>query len=139
LDGGPPGHLREAARPWPAHPDGDAGDRSSRRGRAARSIGRPREDGDRDGAARPGRGGGPRPPGGGRRSEWKGRRGAGRAVKVVGMIAGTSLDGIDAALVELDGRGEMDVRWAVHSFLTVPYTPEQRAEIHDAIVKGGAA
>jgi anhydro-N-acetylmuramic acid kinase len=60
-------------------------------------------------------------------------------VKVVGMISGTSLDGIDAALVELDGRGEMDVRWAVHSFITVPYTPEQRAEIHDAIVKGGAA
>ncbi|MFO7261185.1 MAG: anhydro-N-acetylmuramic acid kinase [bacterium] len=60
-------------------------------------------------------------------------------MKVIGMISGTSLDGIDAALVELEGGDDGEVRWRVCSFVTVPYSPAQREEIHTAIVRGGAA
>lgn len=64
---------------------------------------------------------------------------AGRVVRVVGLMSGTSLDGIDAALVEFEGAGESDVRWALRAFVTIPYTAAQREQLHDAIVKGGAA
>lgn len=60
-------------------------------------------------------------------------------MKVIGLISGTSLDGIDAALVELEADGGDGVRWGVRSFITVPYSPAQREEIHAAIVRGGAA
>lgn len=59
-------------------------------------------------------------------------------MRVIGLMSGTSLDGIDAAMVEFEG-GPGDVRWRVLSFVTVPYTPEQRERIHHAITRGGAA
>lgn len=57
---------------------------------------------------------------------------------VGGLMSGTSLDGIDAALVELDGDLLTPV-WSMRAFLDVPYTPAQRHAIHDAIVGGNAA
>ena len=53
-------------------------------------------------------------------------------------MSGTSLDGIDAALIEIDERaGEVD--WRLVAFETLPYAPDRRAEIHAAIVGGSAA
>jgi anhydro-N-acetylmuramic acid kinase len=58
-------------------------------------------------------------------------------VLVIGLMSGTSLDGIDAALVEFDGPTETP-RWQLRRFLDVPYSPGQRHAIHEAIVQGGA-
>jgi anhydro-N-acetylmuramic acid kinase len=59
-------------------------------------------------------------------------------VRVIGLMSGTSLDGVDAALVEVEGSGPDDVRVHVLHFLTRPYTDEQRRLGHDAIVAGSA-
>lgn len=48
--------------------------------------------------------------------------------RALGLMSGTSLDGVDAALIETDGQ-------QVHAFgpsLTVPYTAEQRQTLTDA-------
>ncbi|HEX5724413.1 MAG TPA: anhydro-N-acetylmuramic acid kinase [Longimicrobiaceae bacterium] len=57
---------------------------------------------------------------------------------VVGLMSGTSLDGVDAALVEVDGDGPGDVRARVVHWLTAPYGEERRAAIHAGILKGTA-
>lgn len=57
---------------------------------------------------------------------------------IIGLMSGTSLDGIDAALVEFSGTVETPV-WRLRGFLEVPYSPQQRSAIHDAIGSGGAA
>jgi anhydro-N-acetylmuramic acid kinase len=44
-------------------------------------------------------------------------------------MSGTSLDGIDAALVEVDGWGE-DTRAQLADFKTIAYSDEERARIH---------
>lgn len=54
-------------------------------------------------------------------------------------MSGTSLDGIDAALVEIEGSGPDDLRLAVRGSLTVPYAAERRERIHAAVVSGSAA
>ncbi|MBI2614890.1 MAG: anhydro-N-acetylmuramic acid kinase, partial [Gemmatimonadetes bacterium] len=48
-------------------------------------------------------------------------RKAGRAL-AVGLMSGTSLDGVDAALVELGPRD----RVRLHTFCSDPYTPDER-------------
>lgn len=49
--------------------------------------------------------------------------------KVIGLMSGTSLDGIDAALVETDGEGLAVPGPA----LTLPYAPELRAALRQAL------
>ena len=51
-------------------------------------------------------------------------------MKVVGLMAGTSLDGIDAALVEIQRRRSLRVK--LLAFLTVPYTLKTRTLIQQA-------
>lgn len=58
-------------------------------------------------------------------------------MRVIGLMSGTSLDGIDAAVVRFDGELE-DLSWTIESYLSVPYTGKRRREIHDAIMAGGA-
>jgi anhydro-N-acetylmuramic acid kinase len=59
-------------------------------------------------------------------------------VLAIGLMSGTSLDGIDAALVELNGSIDTP-EWRVHGFLELPYSTAQRHAIHEGIVNGGAA
>ncbi|MBI4544502.1 MAG: anhydro-N-acetylmuramic acid kinase [Gemmatimonadetes bacterium] len=58
---------------------------------------------------------------------------------LIGLMSGTSLDGIDAALVEVQGSAEADVRWAVRAFVSRAYSREQRSAIQQAIGGGGPA
>jgi anhydro-N-acetylmuramic acid kinase len=58
-------------------------------------------------------------------------------VLIIGLMSGTSLDGIDAALVEFEGAVEAP-DWRMLAFVEIPYDPHQRSAIHDAIVAGGA-
>jgi anhydro-N-acetylmuramic acid kinase len=60
-----------------------------------------------------------------------------RKKRVVGLMSGTSLDGIDAALVDIEGFGS-DARVALVDFRTTPYTDAQRESIH-ALFTGDAA
>jgi anhydro-N-acetylmuramic acid kinase len=57
-------------------------------------------------------------------------------MRVIGLMSGTSLDGIDAALIEIDGKLE-DIKWKMQAFRDTPFTEAQRSQIHDAIVSGG--
>ncbi|HEX2203768.1 MAG TPA: anhydro-N-acetylmuramic acid kinase [Longimicrobium sp.] len=59
-------------------------------------------------------------------------------MRVVGLMSGTSLDGVDAALVEVDGEGVEDVRARVVHWLTLPYDDARRSAIHDGILAGTA-
>lgn len=61
-----------------------------------------------------------------------------RVLRVIGLMSGTSLDGIDAALVEFEGDDPESLSWSLLAAVTVPYTPEQREPIHDVIARGGA-
>jgi len=61
-------------------------------------------------------------------------------VKVLGLMSGTSLDGIDAALLEVGERdramGGPD--WELLAFQTRPYSQEQRRTILETLVSGKA-
>ncbi|HET7232799.1 MAG TPA: anhydro-N-acetylmuramic acid kinase [Longimicrobium sp.] len=59
-------------------------------------------------------------------------------MRIIGLMSGTSLDGIDAALVEIDGTGEHDVSARVVRSVTVDYTEARREAIHAAILAGSA-
>lgn len=59
-------------------------------------------------------------------------------MRVIGLMSGTSLDGIDAAIVRFDGDLN-DLAWELEAFLTVPLDAQRRQAIHDAIVDGTAA
>ena len=58
-------------------------------------------------------------------------------LRAIGLMSGTSLDGIDAALVRFTGPPD-SVHWEIEGFVSVPFRAEQRTQIHDAIVHGGA-
>lgn len=51
---------------------------------------------------------------------------------VVGLMSGTSLDGLDAALVKIDGCG-LESKVQLLHFLTIPYSEEIQTEIHNAL------
>ncbi len=59
-------------------------------------------------------------------------------MRLIGLMSGTSLDGVDAALVDVEGTGPDDLRIRVLHAVTVPYTDERRQLSHDAIVAGSA-
>jgi anhydro-N-acetylmuramic acid kinase len=63
----------------------------------------------------------------------------GDALRVIGLMSGTSIDGIDAALVRFTGNGEGPPEWALEAFRFTPYTDERRDRIRAAIDSGGAA
>ncbi|MGE0554954.1 MAG: anhydro-N-acetylmuramic acid kinase [Gemmatimonadales bacterium] len=56
-----------------------------------------------------------------------------RPALAVGLMSGTSLDGMDAALVRLHGPTSVDLV----GFATVPYSSEERARLERAITSGG--
>jgi len=60
-------------------------------------------------------------------------------VLILGLMTGTSLDGIDAALVEIEGDSPARVEWRLLRSVTVPYTPERREAIHAVIASGDAS
>lgn len=57
---------------------------------------------------------------------------------IVGLMSGTSLDGIDAALVEVSGETTDDVAVRMEGFVTLGFSEARRTAIHDAIVAGTA-
>lgn len=57
----------------------------------------------------------------------------------IGLMSGTSLDGIDAALVEFGDPGDGGRSWSLVAFVMHPYTAERRSRIQRAIEGGGAA
>ncbi len=59
-------------------------------------------------------------------------------MRVIGLMSGTSLDGIDAVLAEFTGESEAELEWRVLGFVTQPYTLDQRNTIHRAILQGSA-
>ena len=54
--------------------------------------------------------------------------------RVIGLMSGTSLDGIDAALLQTDGENHI----AREAFLTVPYAEDLRAQIRSCLGKTAA-
>jgi anhydro-N-acetylmuramic acid kinase len=59
-------------------------------------------------------------------------------MRVVGLMSGTSLDGIDAAVVRFEG-DLGNLQWTVEAFITQPYTDAQREQIHFVLTRGGPA
>jgi anhydro-N-acetylmuramic acid kinase len=59
-------------------------------------------------------------------------------VLIVGLMSGTSLDGVDAALVSIEGESLADVRWEMVGWHTSAYDEARRQVIHDAILQGSA-
>ncbi|MBW3535622.1 MAG: anhydro-N-acetylmuramic acid kinase, partial [Gemmatimonadetes bacterium] len=58
-------------------------------------------------------------------------------MKIVGLMSGTSMDGIDAALLELDD-GPDGIRWSLLEFRSEAYDDERRGRIREA-VDGGSS
>ena len=57
-------------------------------------------------------------------------------MKIIGLMSGTSMDGIDAALLEIGGSGPADFTWRVLGFEAFPYGETRRAQVL-ASVDGG--
>ncbi len=57
----------------------------------------------------------------------------GKVMRALGLMSGTSMDGIDVALIETDG--EDDVRRG--PAMTFPYTPETRARLAQGLIDAG--
>lgn len=58
-------------------------------------------------------------------------------LRAIGLMSGTSLDGVDAALVRFTGPPDA-LHWEIEAFVSMPLTAQQRTQIHEAIVHGGA-
>lgn len=57
------------------------------------------------------------------------RNPADRVYTAIGLMSGTSLDGIDAALIRTDGRSRIEPL----GFVTLPYDPDLRDELRDCL------
>lgn len=60
------------------------------------------------------------------------------STRYLGLMSGTSLDGVDAALVNIDGLEDGSLRAELEAFLTVPYPAARRARIAAALAGGPA-
>lgn len=58
---------------------------------------------------------------------------------IAGLMTGTSLDGIDAALVEMEGTSVETLNWRLLHSATTPHPRERREVIHRTILGGDAA
>lgn len=58
-------------------------------------------------------------------------------MRVIGLMSGTSLDGVDAAIVDFNGDAA-DLEWRLVAFHSRSWSAEARALIHDAIRHGDA-
>ena len=56
----------------------------------------------------------------------------------VGLMSGTSLDGIDAVLVRIEGATEEDFSWDVEAFATTSYDSARRRMLLDGLEQGTA-
>ena len=54
----------------------------------------------------------------------------------VGLMSGTSVDGIDAALVRIDGESRADFSWSLLAFNTTAFTEDRRKTILGAVEEG---
>ncbi len=59
----------------------------------------------------------------------QGKRALGKLMRAIGLMSGTSMDGIDVALLDTDGEGKVERR----SGASYPYTAETRGRIAEAI------
>lgn len=60
-----------------------------------------------------------------------------RGELIVGLMSGTSLDGIDAALVRIEGTTTSDFAWELVAFRTDAYDDARRGSLRDALERGG--
>jgi anhydro-N-acetylmuramic acid kinase len=60
-------------------------------------------------------------------------------LKIIGLMSGTSMDGIDAALMEFGGKSPEDFTWRLLAFEAFPYDDERRAQLRAAVDGGRPA
>ncbi len=58
-------------------------------------------------------------------------------MKIIGLMSGTSLDGISAAVVRFTAREGGLIDQQLLAFIGSTYTSEQRSRLHAALTKGG--
>lgn len=59
-------------------------------------------------------------------------------MRAIGLMSGTSMDGIDAALVRFEGE-PATLEWEIEAFVTRPYGRDRRERIHAGVTRGDAA
>jgi anhydro-N-acetylmuramic acid kinase len=59
-------------------------------------------------------------------------------IRVAGLLSGTSTDGIDALVLEVEGADPDSVGWRVQAFETLPWDAKLQDRIREAMAPGGA-